>query len=76
MKAIIRTYYPDNQLQGILDGLGFANTRVLHEHEVLESINALLNAGLNITVLQDSVNILGTCTLIWVVKKGERFVQR
>lgn len=80
MKAIIRTFYPDNKLQEELDNLGMGNDVVIEEYSKL---NILLDAGLNIQDIQvmQSDNLLRGGiqifdTIVYVVKKGERFVQR
>ena len=77
MIAIIKTYYPDNELQKRLDGMGFAELKMLFGHsEVLEAVKTLLENDLNVAVLQNGTSVSTADTLIWVVKKGERFVQR
>jgi hypothetical protein len=77
MEAIIRTYYPDNKLQEELDLLGFSKSKILFTKvDVLEAVSVLLDKGINVAILQNGTNVSTADTLIWVVRKGERFVQR
>jgi hypothetical protein len=77
MIAIIRTFYPDNELQKRLFELGYDETVVfLGYDEVLEAVRVLLENDLNVAILQNGTTVSTADSLIWVVKKGERFVQR